>query len=57
MSLLLTILVICLVVYVAFYVIGMMGIPDPMNLILRVIVGVVALVYLFNAVGGMPALS
>lgn len=56
MSLLISLLVLALVVFVAFYVIGMMGIPDPMNLILRVIVGIIALVYLLNMVGGIPGL-
>ncbi len=56
MELLLTLLCIALAVYVAFWIVDRVGPPDPFGLILRVIVGVIALVFLVNAVGGIPTL-
>jgi hypothetical protein len=56
MSVLLTILIIALIAFVAFWVIDQMGIGHPINVILKVIVGIIALIYLLNTVGGLPAL-
>jgi hypothetical protein len=54
---LINILIVALIFSLAFWVIGKMGVPEPINLILRVIVGIIALVWLLNlfgAVGGHP---
>jgi hypothetical protein len=56
-STLINILIIALIFALAFWVIGKMGVPEPINMILRVIVGLVALVWLLNlfgALGGHP---
>jgi len=54
---LINILIMALIFSLAFWVIGKMGVPEPIGLILRVIVGIVALVWLLNlfgALGGHP---
>lgn len=56
MGLLITLLIIALVVFVAFWIVNEIGLPHPINLIVKVIVGVIALIYLLNALGGVPGL-
>ncbi len=54
---LINILIVALIFSLAFWVIGKMGVPEPINMILRVIVGIVALIWLLNlfgALGGHP---
>jgi hypothetical protein len=56
-NLLVTLLVIALVIWLLFWVIGQMGLPAPMNLVARVIVGVIAILVLLDclgAFGGQP---
>jgi hypothetical protein len=56
-SLLINILIVALIFALAFWVIGKMAVPEPINLIFRVIVGIVALIWLLNlfgALGGSP---
>ena len=45
------VLLVLLVAYAAFWIIGQMGVPDPFNVILRVVVGVVALFVLATHFG------
>jgi hypothetical protein len=52
-SLLISLLVFVLVVYIAFYLIGMMGLPDPMQKIVVVIFALIFLLYLLQRFGGM----
>ncbi len=54
---LINILIVALIFSLAFWVIGKMGVPEPVNMILRVIVGIIALIWLLNlfgALGGHP---
>lgn len=51
LSLLITLLVICVVIWLAFWVIGQMGLPEPVGLVARVIVGIIALVLLLERTG------
>ncbi len=53
LALLVTILVIFLVAYGAFWLIDMIGLPHPMNMIAKAIVAIVALVYLLQTAGMM----
>ncbi len=48
---LMTLLIVALVAVVAFYIIQYMALPAPMNTIVRVIVGIALLIYLFSKVG------
>ncbi len=51
MSLLITLLIFAVVAYVAFWIIGQIALPDPMGLILRIIVGVSLLLVLLSKAG------
>lgn len=53
-TLLLGLLLVMLVVWAAFYIVGQMGLPQPIRTIVLVIVGVVCLVLLFSYVGLPP---
>jgi Co/Zn/Cd efflux system component len=56
-GLLINILILAVVLIVAFWIIGKMAAPNPIGTILRVIVGVIGLIWLLNlvgAVGGHP---
>jgi len=56
-GLLINILILAIVLIVAFWIIGKMAAPNPIGTILRVIVGVLGLIWLLNlvgAVGGHP---
>jgi len=56
-GLLINILILAIVLIVAFWIIGKMAAPDPIGVILRIIVGVLGLLWLLNlvgAVGGHP---
>jgi len=50
-GLLINILIVVLIFSLAFWVIAKMGVPEPVNLVLRVIVGVIALLWLLSMVG------
>ena len=51
LSLLLTVLVIALIVYLAFWMIDNIGLPHPFNMIAKVIVAIVGLLALFQKTG------
>ena len=51
MSLIIALLVILLVVVIAFYIIDMIPLPAPGNMIAKLIVGLVALVWLLQRLG------
>lgn len=51
MDLIIHLLVVAIVVVLAFYVLDRSRIPDPINLILRIVVAVVALLYLLGVLG------
>ena len=56
-SLLVNVLILAVILCVAFWIIGKIAAPDPINLILRLIVGILGLIWLLNlvgAVGGHP---
>lgn len=50
-SLLIGLLVLVLVVYIAFWIIGQMGLPQPARMIVTCIVGILALLWLLRYVG------
>jgi hypothetical protein len=52
-GLIVNILILALVLVVAFWIIGKMAAPDPIGTILRVIVGVIGLIWLLNLVGAV----
>ncbi len=43
-----TILIAVLVLFVAFWVIGEMALPSPINMVARVVVGIIGLIYLLS---------
>ncbi len=56
-SLIVNILILAVVLVVAFWIIGKMAAPNPIGTILRLVVGIVGLIWLLNlvgAVGGHP---
>jgi hypothetical protein len=56
-GLLINILILAVVLVVAFWIIGKMAAPNPIGTILRIIVGLIGLLWLLNmvgAVGGQP---
>ncbi len=56
-GLVINVVILALILAVAFWIIGKMAAPEPLGLILRVIVGVLGLIWLLNllgAVGGHP---
>jgi hypothetical protein len=50
-SLLITLLVVCVVIYVLRLLLPMLGLPEPVNTAVLLIVGLVALLYLLGAMG------
>lgn len=50
-SLLVTILVLCLVVYVIVWLIGQMGLPDPIRTVVFGVLAIVVLLLLVNLLG------
>ncbi len=54
LSLILTILVILLIAYGAFYIIGQMGLPQPARMVVLIIVGVLLLIALLGLLPGIP---
>ncbi len=48
MSLLVTLLVIAVIAVLAFYIVGQMGLPQPIDMIVRIIVGLIILLYLLG---------
>lgn len=52
-GLLINLLIIALIFSLAFWVIGKMALPEPVSMILRIIVGVIALIWLLNLFGAM----
>lgn len=58
-DLLVTVIVAGLIFYLFWWFIGFVGLPEPFNKVARVIVGLVALLFLLSLLGGMvsvPAL-
>jgi Co/Zn/Cd efflux system component len=56
-GLLINILILAIVLVVAFWIIGKMAAPNPISTILRLIVGIIGLIWLLNlvgAIGGHP---
>jgi len=56
-GLLINILILAIVLVVAFWIIGKMAAPNPIGTILRLIVGIIGLIWLLNlvgAIGGHP---
>jgi hypothetical protein len=54
-GLLIGLLVVCLVVWLAFYIVGQMGLPQPVRMIVLILVGILCLALLFNyAPFGLP---
>jgi hypothetical protein len=56
-TLLINVLILAVILFVAFWIVGKMAAPEPLSLILRVIVGILGLIWLLNllgAVGGHP---
>lgn len=51
MELLLAILVIALVAFIAFWIVDQMSIPNPINMIVKIIIGVIALFALLTKSG------
>lgn len=49
-------LILVLVVYVAFWIAGQMGLPQPARMILTAIIGLIALLYLLGRLGIFPGL-
>ena len=52
-GLLINLLINVVIIALAFWVIGKMALPEPVGLILRVIVGIIALLWLLNLFGAM----
>jgi 3-hydroxyacyl-CoA dehydrogenase len=50
-GLLVNILILAVVLIVAFWIIGKMAAPDPIDTILRIVVGLMGLIWLLNLVG------
>jgi hypothetical protein len=50
-ELLITVLVVALIVFVAFWIVDQIGFPNPINMIAKAIVGVIGLVYLLQKTG------
>lgn len=48
---LISLLIVALVAVIAYYIIEYMALPAPINLIVRVIVGIALLIWLFSKVG------
>ncbi len=48
---LITLLIVALVAVIAFYIVREIALPHPIGIIVKVIVGIVLLVYLFSKVG------
>ena len=56
-SLLVTLVIVGLIFWLVWWFIGYVGVPEPFNKVIRVIVGLVVLIYLINVllgVGGHP---
>jgi hypothetical protein len=51
LSLVIAILIILLVVYAAFWIIDNAGVPHPFNMILKVVIGIIALIALLQKAG------
>lgn len=51
LNLLIAILILAIIVIVAIWLIDIMGLPHPINMILKVIIGLLALVYLLQKSG------
>ncbi|MEY2873710.1 MAG: hypothetical protein RLZZ373_1081 [Pseudomonadota bacterium] len=45
-------LILVVVGWIAFWVVGQMGVPEPINMVLRVIIGVILLLVLLGMVSG-----
>lgn len=52
LGLLITLLVLALIVWLAFYIVDLIPLPDPPKMILKVIVGVIVLLYLLGLLVG-----
>lgn len=50
-SLLISLLILCLILYLAFWIVGMMGLPEPARRIIVCIIGIIGLLYLFRFAG------
>lgn len=48
---LISLLIVALVAVIAYYIIDYMALPAPLNTIVRVIVGIALLIYLFGKIG------
>jgi hypothetical protein len=48
LSLLVTLVIVGLIFWLVWWFIGYVGVPEPFNKVIRVIIGLVALVYLIN---------
>lgn len=58
LTILVTLLVVAIIAYVAYLVIGMLHIPQPILTIIYIIVGLVLLLWVLNAVGiSLPGLK
>lgn len=52
-GLLINVVILAVILCVAFWIIGKMAAPEPIGLILRVIVGIMGLIWLLNLVGAV----
>lgn len=56
-SLLVTLVIVGLIFWLVWWFIGYVGVPEPFNKVIRVVIGLVVLVYLINlllGIGGHP---
>lgn len=53
LSLLVTLVIVALIFWLVWWFIGYVGVPEPFNKVIRVILGLVVLIYLINILLGM----
>ncbi len=56
MSLIVSLLVVCLILAIAWWAINQLTLPPPVRMVVVVIIAIVAIVFLLQFVGGVPNL-
>ena len=51
MPILFALIVICIIAYIAFYIINNMGLPQPLRMLVGLVVGIILLAYLLHTTG------
>jgi ABC-type uncharacterized transport system permease subunit len=56
MSIIVSLLVICLIIAIAYWAINQLTLPPPVRMVVIVIIALVAILFLLQFVGGVPGL-